>query len=112
PARKTQRAAQHRHLAGHSQRSGDAHLWTHARPARRSPGGAHGGINFVSGEPMSKSKRHSVRLTALLWSRFTWRHWCRSPRSSLLLMAILALGVAALFSVRLANRAAVSGFQM
>ena len=61
---------------------------------------------------MSEPKCHSPRLAGVLWSRFTWRHWCRSPRSSLLLAAILALGVAALFSVRLANRAAVSGFQM
>ncbi len=61
---------------------------------------------------MSETKHHSPHLIAVLWARFTWRHWCRSPRSSLLLAAILALGVAALFSVRLANRAAVSGFQM
>jgi putative ABC transport system permease protein len=47
----------------------------------------------------------------ILWSRFAWRHWRLSPVSSLLLLLILALGVAAFFSIRLANRAAVASFQ-
>ena len=47
----------------------------------------------------------------ILWSRFAWRHWRLSPVSSLLLLMILALGVAAFFSIRLANRAAVASFQ-
>jgi len=47
----------------------------------------------------------------LLWMRFAWRHWRRSPVSSILLLLILAIGVAAFFSIRLANRAAVASFQ-
>jgi putative ABC transport system permease protein len=47
----------------------------------------------------------------ILWSRFAWRHWRLSPVSSILLLLILAIGVAAFFSIRLANRAAVGGFQ-
>jgi putative ABC transport system permease protein len=47
----------------------------------------------------------------LLWSRFAWRHWWLSPVSSALLLLILAIGEAAFFSIRLANRAAVAGFQ-
>jgi putative ABC transport system permease protein len=47
----------------------------------------------------------------ILWSRFAWRHWRLSPVSSLLLLMILAIGVAAFFSIRLANRAAVASFQ-
>ncbi len=47
----------------------------------------------------------------LLWARFTWRHWWLSPLSSGLLLLILAIGVAAFFSIRLANRAAVASFQ-
>ncbi|MFT4640223.1 MAG: putative ABC transport system permease protein [Verrucomicrobiales bacterium] len=48
----------------------------------------------------------------LLWSQFTWRHWRRSPWKTVLLTGILALGVAVFFSIRLANRAAVAGFQL
>jgi putative ABC transport system permease protein len=47
----------------------------------------------------------------ILWSRFAWRHWWLSPISSGLLLLILAIGVAAFFSIRLANRAAVASFQ-
>ena len=47
----------------------------------------------------------------ILWSRFAWRHWRMSPVSSALLLLILAIGVAAFFSIRLANRAAVASFQ-
>ena len=45
-------------------------------------------------------------------SRFTLRHAKRSPTTTIALVAIIALGVAVLYSVRLANRAAVSGFQL
>ena len=48
----------------------------------------------------------------LLWRRFTMRHWLLSPKSSLLLVAILALGVGVFLSIRLANKAAVAGFSM
>lgn len=50
--------------------------------------------------------------TLLLWSRFTWRHWKSTPRSTLLLIAVLALGVGVFLSVRLANKAAVAGFSL
>ena len=46
------------------------------------------------------------------FQRFTLRHARRSPATTLSLMIVIALGVAVLYSVRLANRAAVSGFQM
>ena len=55
------------------------------------------------------ASNQSVR--RLLWSRFTWRHWRLAPVSSILLLLILSMGVAAFFSIRLANRAAVAGFQ-
>ena len=47
----------------------------------------------------------------ILWTRFAWRHWRLAPVSSLLLLLILSFGVAAFFSIRLANRAAVANFQ-
>lgn len=50
--------------------------------------------------------------TLLLWSRFTWRHWKSTPKSTLLLIAVLALGVGVFLSVRLANKAAVAGFSL
>ncbi|MCX6953208.1 MAG: FtsX-like permease family protein [Verrucomicrobia bacterium] len=49
-------------------------------------------------------------LELLLLRRFTLRHWRLAPRQSLLLVAILALGVAVFIAVRLANRAAVASF--
>ena len=52
-----------------------------------------------------------LNVPGLLWSRFSWRHWRTAPISSGLLVLILAIGVAAFFSIRLANRAAVSSFQ-
>lgn len=45
----------------------------------------------------------------LLWSKIGWRHMRRDGWSSLLLLAILSLGVATCLSVRMANRAATSG---
>ena len=53
----------------------------------------------------------NLSVLRLLWSRIAWRHWRLSPVSSFLLLLILAIGVAAFFSIRLANRAAVAGFQ-
>ena len=46
----------------------------------------------------------------ILWRLFTLRHWSRSVWGSLVLLLPLALGVGVFFSVRLANRAALSGF--
>lgn len=48
----------------------------------------------------------------LLWQRILWRHWCRSWKSTLALLLILALGVGVFFAIRLANRAAVAGFSL
>lgn len=48
----------------------------------------------------------------VLWSRIIWRHWCREPAMTVMLVGILALGVAVFLAVRLANKAAVSGFGM
>lgn len=50
-------------------------------------------------------------MTALLLRLFSWRHCRMAPGTSALLVLILALGVAVYFAVRLANRAAVAGFQ-
>ncbi|HWB02405.1 MAG TPA: FtsX-like permease family protein [Verrucomicrobiales bacterium] len=50
-------------------------------------------------------------MTALLLRLFSWRHCRLAPGTSILLVLILALGVAVYFAVRLANRAAVAGFQ-
>ncbi len=49
-------------------------------------------------------------MVRVLWSRFIWRHWCREPAMTAMLVGILALGVAVFLAVRLANKAAVSGF--
>jgi putative ABC transport system permease protein len=47
----------------------------------------------------------------LLLRRFTLRHWRTAPRATALQIFILALGIAVFFSIRLANRAAVSSFE-
>lgn len=47
----------------------------------------------------------------LMLRRCTWRHWTRSPGQAAVLVLILALGIAVYFAVRLANRAAMGGFQ-
>jgi putative ABC transport system permease protein len=44
--------------------------------------------------------------------RFSWRHGRRAPATTVALLVIVALGVAVFFSVRLSNRAAVSGFRL
>ncbi len=51
-------------------------------------------------------------LGGLLWRRFIFRNWMREPGLTATLLVILALGVAVFLAVRLANRAAVSGFSM
>ncbi|MFN0068063.1 MAG: FtsX-like permease family protein [Limisphaerales bacterium] len=50
-------------------------------------------------------------MTQLLLRRFTLRHWRDAPGQSSLLVLILALGIAVYFSIRLANRAAVTSFR-
>ncbi len=51
-----------------------------------------------------------LALETLLLRRFTLRHWRLAFRQSLLLVAILGLGVAVAVAMRLANRAAVASF--
>ncbi len=57
---------------------------------------------------MAATNKNVLRL---LCARFSWRHWWLSPVSSFLLLLVLAAGVAAFFSIRLANRAALASFQ-
>jgi putative ABC transport system permease protein len=52
----------------------------------------------------------SAPVLSLLLRRFSLRHARLAPRASLLLVGILALGVAVFVAIRLANRAAVSSF--
>src|SRR5918911_1517285 len=64
----------------------------------------------------SSRRRFMLNMTnnsvlGLLWSRFTWRHWRRSSLSSVLLLLLLGIGIGAFFSIRLANRAALAGFE-
>lgn len=47
----------------------------------------------------------------LLWSRIGWRHLRQDGWSSILLLAILSLGVATCLSIRMANRAATAGLE-
>jgi len=56
------------------------------------------------------SRSEAASVGQVLWSRFIWRHWCREPAMTVMLVGILALGVAVFLAVRLANKAAVSGF--
>ncbi len=50
--------------------------------------------------------------TSLIWSRVIWRQWRCQPKVPLVLILILSLGVAVFLSIRLANRAAVTGFSL
>lgn len=61
---------------------------------------------------MSEGEKNlgSVSTTRVLWTRFALRHWRREPGTTALLIGILALGVAVFLAVRLANKAAVTGF--
>jgi putative ABC transport system permease protein len=54
--------------------------------------------------------RQTPSIGGVLWSRLIWRHWRREPALTATLAGILALGVAVFLAVRLANKAAVSGF--
>ena len=57
------------------------------------------------------SDLHFTSVMGMLLRRFTLRHWRLAPRQTFLQILILALGIAVFFSIRLANRAAVSSFQ-
>ena len=54
----------------------------------------------------------TVDATSWLWSHIVWRHWLREWKLTIVLLLIIALGVAVFLSIRLANKAAVSGFGM
>ncbi len=54
--------------------------------------------------------RASYSVLGTLLCRTALRHWRFEPRTTLLLLAILSLGVAVFVSIRLANRAAVASF--
>ncbi len=54
------------------------------------------------------SERASI--LGLLWRRFAFRHWLGEPGTTVVLVSILSLGVAVFLAVRLANKAAVTGF--
>lgn len=53
-----------------------------------------------------------IKILLLHLKRFSWRHGIKAPATTGALLVIVALGVAVFFSVRLSNRAAVSGFQL
>ncbi len=55
---------------------------------------------------------NEIRVVLLLWGRFSWRRWLRSPVATVIQIGIIALGVAAIVSVRLANQSAVAGFSL
>lgn len=61
---------------------------------------------------MTRGVQLEPALGGLLWRRFIFRQWRREPGLTATLLTILALGVAVFLAVRLANRAAVSGFSM
>ena len=52
------------------------------------------------------------RTSQLIWSQMIWRQWCKEPKVPIVLILILSLGVAVFLSIRLANRAAVTGFSL
>ncbi|MDF7798744.1 FtsX-like permease family protein [Pontiellaceae bacterium B1224] len=58
------------------------------------------------------NKQNYFNLLLVHLQRFSWRHVRRAPWTSGSLLAIVALGVAVFFSVRLSNLAAVAGFQL
>lgn len=59
-----------------------------------------------------ESGQNGIRVGRLLWSRLIWRHWRKEPSFVAVLATILALGVGVFLAVRLANKAAVSGFSL
>lgn len=50
-------------------------------------------------------------LLGVLVTRFTLRHWVRSWKETLALILLLAIGVGAYLSIRLANRASIASFE-
>lgn len=62
--------------------------------------------------PTTPQHSSSGGVAMLLWRRMIWRHWKSEFRLTALLVGVLALGVAVFLSIRLANKAAVSGFTL
>ncbi len=54
--------------------------------------------------------KQSIQQVLILLRIIHMRHWTRHPLSALAFCSIIAIGVAAFFSIRLANQAAISGF--
>ncbi len=61
-------------------------------------------------KPLNLTARKCPSLLGPLLRLFIWRHWKLEPRRSLLLLLLLSLGIAVFLAIRLANRAAISGF--
>lgn len=55
--------------------------------------------------------RNNPGIFALLISRFTLRHWRQSWKETFALLLLLAVGVGAYLSIRLANRASLTSFE-
>ncbi len=66
----------------------------------------------MSGTTDSHCENGNGRVVRVLWVKFIWRQWLREKGLTAMLIGILALGVAVFLAVRLANKAAVTGFGM
>jgi len=53
-----------------------------------------------------------VRNIGIIWRMFALRYWIKQPFSTFILILIIALGVSTFLSIRMANRAAISNFQL
>jgi len=51
-----------------------------------------------------------MRLSAILFFRFTFRHWRKEWRQTLLLVCMIGLGVGGWLAIQMANRASLGGF--
>ena len=58
----------------------------------------------------AETMTNDSRTGRLIWSRMIWRYWLKEAKLTAMLVGILALGIAVFLSVRLANKAAVTGF--
>jgi putative ABC transport system permease protein len=63
-------------------------------------------------DPIRPFARSHALSIPLFWSRFTLRHARQEWLQTVLLLLILGLGVGTFLSIRMANRAAVEGFQL
>lgn len=60
---------------------------------------------------MKAEHSSSSAVLGILITRFTLRHWVRSWKETLALVLLLAIGVGAYLSIRMANRASIASFQ-